>query len=67
LQRRQVASESKEGIMEFSQAFVGRIFQAIFQIKSLSLSFNFSFQMSFHKEVEIGDIVAEKLLSKIAR
>jgi hypothetical protein len=36
-------------------------------MKSLHLSFNFNFQMSFHKVVEIGDAVAEKLLSKIAR
>jgi hypothetical protein len=52
--------------MNFSRAFVGRISQAIFQIKSPSLSFNFSFQMSFHKVVETGGIVVEKLLSKIA-
>lgn len=43
-----------------SRAFVGRIFQTIFQMKSLRLSFNFNFQMSFHKVVEIGDAVAEK-------
>jgi hypothetical protein len=53
--------------MDCSRTFVGSTSRAIFQMKSLSLSFKFSFQMSFHKVVDIGDGVAEKLLSKIAR